>query len=181
MPKSPAPTSWLPRERLTNSTWLKPITGLATSLAQYVNDQTTLDNGDDLVEADANLSNNAGSGGKRTDLKIKPAGAAGSPSTEQQTAAANQSLEWLWKLQKEKSNAIAEVQRLRKLVEQSMGAATLRIPLVELRLTHLASHRVGNRPNRIEPRAIKRRARAYDWLTQPLTSARAQLMAGCSS
>lgn len=53
--------------------------------------------------------------------------------------------------------------------------------LIELRLTHSASHRVGNRPNRIEPRAIKRRARAYDWLTQSRASARAQLMAGCSS
>lgn len=53
--------------------------------------------------------------------------------------------------------------------------------LVELRLIHLASHRVGHRPNRIEPRAIKRRARAYDWLTQPRAAARAQLMAGCSS
>lgn len=53
--------------------------------------------------------------------------------------------------------------------------------LIELRLTHSASHRVGNRPNRIEPRALKRRARAYDWLTQPRASARAQLMAGCSS
>lgn len=53
--------------------------------------------------------------------------------------------------------------------------------LVELRLTHLASHRVGHRPNRIEPRAIKRRAKAYDWLTQPRAAARAQLMAGCSS
>ena len=53
--------------------------------------------------------------------------------------------------------------------------------LVKLRILHLASHRVGNRPNRIEPRAIKRRARAYDWLTQPRASARAQLMAGCSS
>ena len=39
--------------------------------------------------------------------------------------------------------------------------------LIELRLTHSASHPVGHRPSRIEPRAIKRRARAYDWLTKP--------------
>lgn len=52
--------------------------------------------------------------------------------------------------------------------------------LIELRLIHLASHRVGNRPNRIEPRAIKRRARAYDWLTKPRTTARAQLLIACS-
>ena len=54
-------------------------------------------------------------------------------------------------------------------------------PLIELRLTHSASHRVGQRPNRIEPRAIKRRARAYDWLTKPRTTARAQLVMGCST
>jgi hypothetical protein len=53
--------------------------------------------------------------------------------------------------------------------------------LIPLRLTHLASDRVGHRPNRIEPRAIKRRARAYNWLTKPRSAARAQLMAGCSS
>ncbi len=52
--------------------------------------------------------------------------------------------------------------------------------LIELRLTHLASPRVGNDPNRIEPRAIKRRANSYDWLTKPRTTARAQLLAGCS-
>lgn len=53
--------------------------------------------------------------------------------------------------------------------------------LIELRLTHSASHRVGHRPNRIEPRALKRRARAYDWLTQPRASAHAQLLTGSSS
>jgi DDE family transposase len=53
-------------------------------------------------------------------------------------------------------------------------------PLIELRLTHMASHRVGNRPNRIEPRAIKRRAQAYDWLTKPRATARVQLLMACS-
>ena len=54
-------------------------------------------------------------------------------------------------------------------------------PLIELRLTNSASHRVGNRPNRIESHAIKRRARAYDWLTKPRTTARARLVMGCST
>ena len=53
-------------------------------------------------------------------------------------------------------------------------------PLIELRLTYLASHRVGNRPNRIEPRAIKRRPTPHDWLTKPRATARAELLTGCS-
>jgi putative transposase len=53
-------------------------------------------------------------------------------------------------------------------------------PLIELRLTHMASHRVGNRPNRIEPRAIKRRPTSHDLLTKPRATARAELLTACS-
>ena len=53
-------------------------------------------------------------------------------------------------------------------------------PLIQLRLTYLASHAVGNRPHRIEPRAIKRRPTPHDWLTKPRTTARAELLTGCS-
>lgn len=52
--------------------------------------------------------------------------------------------------------------------------------LIELRLTHLASHPVGHRPNRIEPRAIKRRPTSHDLLTKPRAAARAELLTGCS-
>lgn len=52
--------------------------------------------------------------------------------------------------------------------------------LIALRLTHIASHRIGQRPNRIEPRAIKRRPTPHDWLTKPRATARTQLLAGCS-
>ena len=52
--------------------------------------------------------------------------------------------------------------------------------LIDLRLTDLASQIVGNRPNRIEPRAIKRRPTPHDWLTKPRATARAELIAGCS-
>ena len=48
--------------------------------------------------------------------------------------------------------------------------------LVELRLEHLASHRVGHRPNRVEPRAIKRRPKPHDLLTEPRDQARAKLL-----
>ena len=54
------------------------------------------------------------------------------------------------------------------------------LPLIALRLTHLASHRVGHRPHRLEPRAIKRRPTPHDWLTKPRATARAELLAGCS-
>jgi hypothetical protein len=50
-------------------------------------------------------------------------------------------------------------------------------PLIALRLTHGHSHIVGNRPNRIEPRAIKRRPKPHDLLNQPRAQARAQLLA----
>jgi Transposase DDE domain len=40
---------------------------------------------------------------------------------------------------------------------------------------HLAKHRVGHRPNRVEPRAIKRRPKPHKLLTQPRAEARAAL------
>lgn len=48
--------------------------------------------------------------------------------------------------------------------------------LIDLRLTHLDSHRVGTRPNRIEPRAIKRRPSTHDLLTKPRAAARLDLL-----
>ena len=54
-------------------------------------------------------------------------------------------------------------------------------PLIDLRLKHMASHSVGHRPNRIEPRAIKRRPTSHDLLTQPRAAARAELLTGCST
>ena len=50
-----------------------------------------------------------------------------------------------------------------------------------LRLTHGSSHRVGNRPNRIEPRAVKRRPPQHELLTQSRAEARAALLGGRSS
>jgi hypothetical protein len=50
-------------------------------------------------------------------------------------------------------------------------------PLVALRVDHGGSHRVGNRPDRVEPRAVKRRAKPHDLLTTPRAQARAELIA----
>jgi putative transposase len=45
-------------------------------------------------------------------------------------------------------------------------------------LAHLAAQEVGHRPNRIEPRAVKRRPKPHDLLTKPRCEARAALLAG---
>jgi hypothetical protein len=49
--------------------------------------------------------------------------------------------------------------------------------LYESLLTAIASHRVGNRPNRYEPRAIKRRPKEHDLLTVPRKEAKRRLAA----
>ena len=51
-------------------------------------------------------------------------------------------------------------------------------PLIKLRVLHGRSHRVGNRPDRVEPRAVKRRPKPHDLLTKPRAQARADLIAG---
>ena len=50
------------------------------------------------------------------------------------------------------------------------------VALTLLRLTHGASHRVGLRPNRVEPRAIKRRPSTLPRLTEPRAAAQAKLV-----
>ncbi len=50
--------------------------------------------------------------------------------------------------------------------------------LRDLHLEDLAKHEVGDRPNRIEPRAIKRRPKPHKLLTKPRDEARAELLVG---
>jgi len=50
--------------------------------------------------------------------------------------------------------------------------------LIDIHLADLAEHEVGNRPNRVEPRAIKRRPKPHDLLKKPRAAARAELLAG---
>ena len=54
-------------------------------------------------------------------------------------------------------------------------------PLVRLRVLHGGSHRVGNRPDRVEPRAVKRRPKSHPLLTTPRGQAHATLVAGGST
>ena len=50
--------------------------------------------------------------------------------------------------------------------------------LVTVQLEGLLAHRVGHRPDRVEPRAIKRRPKPHKLLTKPRDQARAELHAG---
>jgi hypothetical protein len=53
--------------------------------------------------------------------------------------------------------------------------------LVDAHLTNLAGHRVGDRPDRVEPRAVKRRPKSHRLLTKPRAEARRELLAGLST
>lgn len=53
-------------------------------------------------------------------------------------------------------------------------------PLVRLRVVHGGSHRVGNRPDRVEPRAVKRRPKSHPLLTTPREQSHAALVTGRS-
>jgi hypothetical protein len=48
--------------------------------------------------------------------------------------------------------------------------------LIDVMLEAIAAHEVGDRPGRVEPRAIKRRPKPHDLLTEPRTEARKRLM-----
>jgi hypothetical protein len=49
--------------------------------------------------------------------------------------------------------------------------------LIEVHLRDIATHEVGNRPGRVEPRAVKRRPKPHRLLTTPRREAKAKLMA----
>ena len=56
--------------------------------------------------------------------------------------------------------------------------ATHRMHLYDNLLKAVASHRVGNRPGRFEPRRVKRRRRKYPVLTKPRREAKLELLQG---
>jgi len=61
------------------------------------------------------------------------------------------------------------------------GTCNAAEPLVRLRVIHGGSHRVGNRPDRVEPRAVKRRPKSHPLLTTPRGQAHAALVDGGST
>jgi hypothetical protein len=54
------------------------------------------------------------------------------------------------------------------------------VQLIAIALRHLATNRVGHRPDRTEPRAIKRRPKPHKLLTTPRDEARAALLTGAA-
>ncbi len=50
--------------------------------------------------------------------------------------------------------------------------------LLEADFEHLAGHRVGHRPDRVEPRKVKRRPKPHKLLTEPREAARKELLSG---
>jgi putative transposase len=50
--------------------------------------------------------------------------------------------------------------------------------MIEVHLADLATHRIGDRPDRVEPRAIKRRPKPHRLLMEPRSQARASLQSG---
>lgn len=56
--------------------------------------------------------------------------------------------------------------------------AGVQVAVIEAALAGLAEQRIGDRPDRIEPRAIKRRPKPHKLLTQPRQEARAALLRG---
>ena len=57
-----------------------------------------------------------------------------------------------------------------------LSSDSLAARLVEIELENLTQHLVGNRPGRVEPRAVKRRPKPHDLLTKPRNQARAELL-----
>ena len=52
------------------------------------------------------------------------------------------------------------------------------VALLDALLESVAAHRVGQRPNRVEPRAVKRRPKAHKLLRVPRIKARKRLESG---
>jgi hypothetical protein len=60
--------------------------------------------------------------------------------------------------------------------EEGLLSDIRRVECFATLLTAIASHRIGNRPNRIEPRAVKRRPKPHELLTVPRSVARSRLL-----
>ena len=67
----------------------------------------------------------------------------------------------------------ATLQTLKAFALPLLTCAKRKLPeMIEELLLAIARHSVGNRPNRVEPRALKRRPKPYDLLTKPRDKAR---------
>ena len=73
------------------------------------------------------------------------------------------------------------VQTLNAFRDLLLGATADELQrLAKIILVAVASHRVGDRPNRCEPRAVKRRPKEYERMKKPRAELRAALLAGAA-
>jgi len=72
------------------------------------------------------------------------------------------------------AGAVQTLEEFRWLLQGSVAEAKLKVVLVLL--LAVATHQVGNRPGRVEPRAVKRRPKQYPRLMKPRDQARAELL-----
>jgi DDE family transposase len=74
--------------------------------------------------------------------------------------------------------ALQTLEAFRGELQRVEVGSTAAASLVQIVLTAIASHEVGHRPGRVEPRRVKRRQQKYPLLRQPRQEARAALLAG---
>ena len=65
--------------------------------------------------------------------------------------------------------------------QASVASSSDLLRLAEQKLESIASRRVGNRPNRVEPRAVKRRPKKQKLLMKPRAVARAELLSSSAT
>jgi hypothetical protein len=74
------------------------------------------------------------------------------------------------------AGAVQQLEAFGPCLRETVDAAEVRRLWEALRIA-VGRHRVGKRPDRVEPRAVKRRAKAYPWLGVPRQRSRARLAA----
>ena len=77
------------------------------------------------------------------------------------------------------TGALQTLEAFQPLLELgAAGEAADRLRLCHDRLDAIASHRVGDRPDRYEPRVKKRRRNHYGWLTEPRAKIKRKMAKG---
>ena len=84
-----------------------------------------------------------------------------------------------WKLSPRQISFTAALQKVAASWESVLLLSEVSLALlIEEDLKHLARHRVGHRPDRVEPRKVKRRPKPHKLLTEPRDAARQKLLSG---
>jgi len=76
------------------------------------------------------------------------------------------------------AGALQTLEAFRGELQRAEPGSVASAALVQIVLTALGSHEVGNRPGRVEPRRVKRRQQKHPLLRQTRGEARAALLEG---